>query len=317
MPLPAQLKGKLALPVIASPMFIVSGPELVIAQCCAGIVGSFPALNARPQEELEKWIVRIKRELAEYQAAHPDAKVAPFAVNQIVHPSNKRLQEDLDVCIRQQVPIIITSLRSPEGLVEQVHGYGGIVLSDVVNVRHAKKALAAGVDGLILVCAGAGGHAGTLSPFALVNEVRSFYNGLVVLSGAITNGSAILAAQAMGCDLAYIGTRFIATLEASADDEHKQMIIDATAADIVYTPYFSGVPANYLKASITRNGLDPDKLPVSDPSKMDFNKPKAWKDVWSAGQGIGNINDKPPTAQLIARLSAEYLEARQQVLDAL
>jgi nitronate monooxygenase len=320
MALPLQLNDKLALPVIASPMFIVSGPELVIAQCCAGIVGSFPALNARPQEELERWIVRIKRELSDYQAAHPDAKVAPFAVNQIVHPSNKRLQEDMDVCVRQQVPIIITSLKSPEMLVEQVHSYGGIVLHDVVNVRHAKKALASGVDGLILVCAGAGGHAGTLSPFALVNEVRRFYDGLIVLSGAITNGSAILAAQAMGCDLAYIGTRFIATLEANADEEHKQMIIGATAADIVYTAYFSGVPANYLKSSIARNGLDPDNLPVSDASKMDFEnrhgKPKTWKEVWSAGQGIGNINDQPPAAELVARLCSEYHQARQQLLNA-
>jgi nitronate monooxygenase len=315
MALPIQLQNKLALPVIGSPMFIVSGPELVIAQCCSGIVGSFPALNARPQEELEKIIVRIKTELAAYQAAHPEKKVAPFAVNQIVHHSNSRLEHDLEVCVRQQVPIIITSLRSPEALVNQVHGYGGIVLHDVTNVRHAHKALEAGVDGLILVCAGAGGHAGALSPFALVNEVRKFYDGPLVLSGSITNGSAILAAQVMGCDLAYIGTRFIATREANAPDEYKQMIIESKAADVVYTPYFSGVPANYLKPSIQQAGLDPDNLPSAEPSKMNFDnrhgKPKAWKDIWGAGQGVGSINDNPPVAEVVARMKAEYQRAKE------
>ena len=320
MALPVQLQNKLELPVVASPMFIVSGPELVIAQCCAGIVGSFPALNARPQQDLEKWIVRIKQELADYQAAHPQRKVAPFAVNQIVHHSNSRLEHDMDVCVRQQVPIIITSLKLPDSLVRQVHAYGGIVLHDVVNVRHAEKALEAGVDGLILVCAGAGGHAGALSPFALVNEVRRFYDGTLALSGSITNGSAILAAQAMGCDLAYMGTRFIATHEANADDEYKQMIVESAAADIVYTPYFSGIHANYLKPSIARNGLDPDQLPAADPSKMDFDnrhaKPKAWKEIWGAGQGVGNINDNLPAAEVIARLRAEYVSARQLVAQA-
>lgn len=315
MALPLQLQNKLALPVIGSPMFIVSGPELVIAQCCSGIVGSFPALNARPQEELEKIIVRIKTELAGYQAAHPEKKVAPFAVNQIVHHSNSRVEHDLEVCVRQQVPIIITSLRSPEALVNQVHGYGGIVLHDVTNVRHAHKALEAGVDGLILVCAGAGGHAGALSPFALVNEVRKFYDGPLVLSGSITNGSAILAAQVMGCDLAYIGTRFIATREANAPDEYKQMIIESKAADVVYTPYFSGVPANYLKPSIQQAGLDPDDLPSAEPSKMNFDnrhgKPKAWKDIWGAGQGVGSINDNPPVAEVVARMKAEYQRAKE------
>jgi nitronate monooxygenase len=315
MALPLQLQNKLALPVIGSPMFIVSGPELVIAQCCSGIVGSFPALNARPQEELEKIIVRIKTELAGYQAAHPEKKVAPFAVNQIVHHSNSRVEHDLEVCVRQQVPIIITSLRSPEALVNQVHSYGGIVLHDVTNVRHAHKALEAGVDGLILVCAGAGGHAGALSPFALVNEVRKFYDGPLVLSGSITNGSAILAAQVMGCDLAYIGTRFIATREANAPDEYKQMIIESKAADVVYTPYFSGVPANYLKPSIQQAGLDPDNLPSAEPSKMNFDnrhgKPKAWKDIWGAGQGVGSINDNPPVAEVVARMKAEYQRAKE------
>lgn len=315
MALPLQLKNKLELPVVASPMFIVSGPELVIAQCCAGIVGSFPALNARPQEDLEKWIVRIKQELAAFQAANPMRKVAPFAVNQIVHHSNSRLEQDMDVCVRQQVPVIITSLKVPDAIVKQVHSYGGIILHDAINVRHAEKALEAGVDGLILVCAGAGGHAGTMSPFALVNEVRSFYSGLIALSGSITNGSAILAAQAMGCDLAYIGTRFIATQEANAVDEYKDMIIESTASDIVYTPYFSGVAANYLKPSIVRNDLDPDHLPDADASKMNFDnrhgKPKAWKEIWGAGQGVGNIKDKPPTAELVARLKAEYQHAKQ------
>jgi len=301
-------------------MFIVSGPELVIAQCCAGIVGSFPALNARPQDELEKWIIRIKRELAEFQAAHPERTVAPFAVNQICHLSNNRLQADMEVCVRQQVPIIITSLRLPDSLVAQVHSYGGIVMHDVVNVRHAEKALEAGVDGLILVCAGAGGHAGTLNPFALVNEVRKMHSGLLLLSGCITNGSAILAAQAMGCDLAYIGTRFIAAREANAVDEYKQMIVNAGAADIVYTPYFSGIPANYLKPSISRNNLDPDNLPHADSSKMNFDnrhgKPKAWSEIWGAGQGVGNISDAPPIAELVARMKAEYVHAKQLLLIA-
>jgi nitronate monooxygenase len=317
MALPVQLQNKLELPVIASPLFIVSGPELVIAQCCAGIVGSFPALNARPQEDLEKWIVRIKRETAAYQAEHPERKVAPFAVNQIVHHSNSRLEHDMDVCVRQEVPVIITSLKLPDTLVKQVHSYGGIVLHDVINVRHAEKALEAGVDGLILVCAGAGGHAGALSPFALVNEVRRFYDGTLALSGSITNGSAILAAQAMGCDLAYMGTRFIATHEANADPEYKQMILDASASDIVYTPYFSGVHANYLRPSVSRNGLDPDNLPVADASKMNFDsrhsKPKAWKEIWGAGQGVGSINDNLPTAELVARLREEYQQAKKLV----
>ena len=315
MSLPVQLQGKLVLPVVGSPMFIVSSPELVIAQCTSGIVGSFPALNARPKEELEAWIVRIKAALADYRTAHAGEVVAPFAVNQIVHHSNSRLEHDLEVCIRQEVPIVITSLRSPEAVVKRVHAYGGIVLHDVINVRHAQKALAAGVDGLILVCAGAGGHAGTLSPFALVNEVRGFYDGLLVLAGAITNGRGILAAQIMGCDLAYMGTRFIATHESSAADEYKQMIVGATATDILYTPYFSGVHGNYLKPSIRAAGLDPDNLPSADPSKMDFDKrvekPKAWKAIWGAGQGVGNIGEIMPAREVVARLRSEYESAKQ------
>jgi nitronate monooxygenase len=313
--LPLQLQGKLALPVVGSPMFIVSNPELVIAQCTSGIIGSFPALNARPKEELEGWILRIKTALAEYRTAHPGEPVAPFAVNQIIHQSNSRVDHDLDVCIRHEVPIIITSLRSPEAVVKRVHAYGGIVLHDVINVRHAQKALEAGVDGLILVCAGAGGHAGTLSPFALVNEVRRFYDGLLVLAGAITNGRGILAAQVMGCDLAYMGTRFIATHESNAADEYKEMIVGATATDILYTPYFSGVHGNYLKPSIRAAGLDPDNLPSADPSKMDFDKrvekPKTWKAIWGAGQGVGNIQEIMPAREVVARLRNEYESARQ------
>jgi nitronate monooxygenase len=313
--LPAQLHRKLALPVVGAPMFIVSNPELVIAQCTAGIIGAFPALNARPPEELEKWIVRIKHALDDYAATHPEAVVAPFAVNQIVHRSNSRLEHDLEVCIRHEVPIIITSLRSPEAVVKRIHAYGGIVIHDVISVRHARKALEAGVDGLILVCAGAGGHAGTLSPFALVNEVRSFYDGMLVLAGAITNGRGVLAAQAIGCDLAYMGTRFIATTEANATDAYKQMIVGATASDIVYTPYFSGVHGNYLKPSIRAAGLDPDNLAPADPSQMDFDKrhdrPKSWKDIWGAGQGVGNIGEVMPAREVVARLRTEYAAARQ------
>jgi nitronate monooxygenase len=315
MSLPVQLQGKLALPVVGSPMFIVSNPELVIAQCTSGIVGSFPALNARPKEELEIWILRIKAALANYRTAHPGDVVAPFAVNQIVHHSNSRLEHDLEVCIRQEVPVIITSLRSPEAVVRRVHAYGGIALHDVINVRHAQKALEAGVDGLILVCAGAGGHAGMLSPFALVNEVRRFYDGLLVLAGSITNGRGILAAQVMGCDLAYMGTRFIATHESNADDEYKRMIVGASATDILYTPYFSGVHGNYLKPSIRAAGLDPDDLPSADPSKMDFDrrveKPKTWKAIWGAGQDVGNIQEVMPAREVIARLRKEYESATQ------
>jgi nitronate monooxygenase len=320
MPLPALLEGKLRLPVIGAPMFIVSGPDLVVAQCKAGIVGAFPALNARPQEELDRWLTRIETALAEHRAAHPGAVVGPFAVNQIVHTSNGRLEADMEVCVRHKVPIIITSLRPPHPVVEQVHAYGGIVLHDVISVRHAEKALEAGVDGLILVCAGAGGHAGTLSPFALVNEVRRFYDGTLILAGAITNGSGVLAVQAMGCDLAYLGTRFIATRESNAPDRYKQMIADARAADILYTPYFSGVHGSYLKASVRAAGLDPDNLPAAPAGQMNYDRreerPKAWKDIWGAGQGVGNIADAPPVAELVDRLEREYCAARARFAPA-
>jgi nitronate monooxygenase len=314
MPLPPLLDGRLTLPVIGAPMFIVSGPELVIAQCKAGVVGSFPALNARPKELLAEWIVRIKSELEAHRAAHPGARVAPFAVNQIAHKSNDRLEHDVEICVRHEVPIIITSLRAPADVVKAVHAYGGIVLHDVINVRHAEKALEEGVDGLILVCAGAGGHAGTLSPFALLSEVRQFFGGPVCLAGAIATGASILAAQAMGADLAYVGTRFIATEEANAAPAYKQMLVDSTAKDIGYSSLFTGVHGNYLKPSIAAAGLDPDNLPSADKSTMNFGSgggalTKAWRDIWGAGQGVGSIKDAPKVAALVARLRAEYDEA--------
>jgi len=312
MALPSSLSSALDLPVIGSPMFIVSGPELVIAQCLNGVVGSFPALNARPADQLDVWITRIKAELAAAKAADPARKVAPFAVNQIVHASNDRLRHDMEVCVRHQVPIIITSLRAPGEVVDAAHSYGGLVFHDVTTIRHARKALEAGVDGLILVCAGAGGHAGTLSPFALVGEVRRFFDGPLILSGSIATGQAILATQAMGADLAYIGTRFIATKEANAAQGYKDMIVGTSAADIVYTAYFTGVPGNYLKPSIAAQGLDPDALPDADKTKMSFGSgtAKAWKDIWGSGQGVGLIDDAPPVAEVIARLKAEYLQAK-------
>jgi nitronate monooxygenase len=312
MALPKSLSDALDLPVIGSPMFIVSGPDLVIQQCLSGIVGSFPALNARPAEQLDIWLTRIKSELAAAKAADPTRKIAPFAVNQIVHASNDRLMHDMEACVRHQVPIIITSLRAPGEIVAAAHSYGGLVFHDVTNIRHAQKALEAGVDGLILVCAGAGGHAGTLSPFALVGEVRRFYDGPIILSGAIATGSAILSAQAMGADLAYIGTRFIATQEANAAQGYKDMIVGTNAADIVYTPYFTGVPGNYLKPSIAAQGLNPDDLPHADKTKMSFGSgtAKAWRDIWGSGQGVGLIDDAPPVADVVARLKSEYAQAR-------
>ncbi|GMV58856.1 MAG: 2-nitropropane dioxygenase [Betaproteobacteria bacterium] len=318
MTLPALLRDRLALPVIGAPMFIVSNPDLVIEQCKAGIVGSFPALNARPAPVLEEWLARITTELDAYRRAHPERKVAPFAINQIVHASNDRLQHDLDLAVKYRVPIQITSLRAPDAVVEAAHGYGGLVFHDVTNIAHAKRALAAGVDGLILVCAGAGGHAGRLSPFALVPEVRAFYDGTIILSGAIARGASIVAAQALGADLAYIGTRFIATREANASDEYKQALIDARAEDIVYTNLFTGVHGNYLRSSIERAGLDPDNLPQADKRLMSFgsggsHRSKAWKDIWGAGQGTGQIHDVPTTAELVARLAAEYEAAKRRV----
>ncbi len=308
MPIPASLNKNLSLPVICAPMFIVSNPDLVIAQCKAGLIGSFPALNARPKELLDDWLLRIKNELAN------DPKAAPFAVNQIIHPSNERLEHDMALCVKHEVPLIITSLSAPTAIVPHVHAYGGKVFHDVISVRHAEKALEAGVDGLILVCAGAGGHAGTLSPFALVGEIRKFYDGPIALSGAITKGSAILAAQAMGADFAYIGTRFIATTEANAVDAYKQAIIDSAAKDVVYTPYFTGVHGNYLSKSILASGLDPANLPDKDKSAMNFGAAagaKAWKDIWGAGQGVGTIGEVLPTAELVARMQEEYRSAKQ------
>ena len=307
MPIPESLNRNLALPVICAPMFIVSNPDLVIAQCKAGLIGSFPALNARPMEVLDDWLTRIKTELA----ADPNA--APFAVNQIIHPSNERLEHDMALCVKHEVPLIITSLSAPTQIVPPVHAYGGKVFHDVISVRHAEKALEAGVDGLILVCAGAGGHAGMLSPFALVGEIRKFYDGPIALSGSITNGSAILAAQAMGADFAYIGTRFIATREANAVEAYKQAIVDSAAVDVVYTPYFTGVHGNYLKQSIVNAGLDPANLPERDKTSMNFGAAagaKAWKDIWGVGQGIGTIDDVPATADLIARMKQEYRAAK-------
>jgi nitronate monooxygenase len=317
MSLPSLLRDTLRLPVIGAPMFIVSGPELVLAQCRAGIVGSFPALNARPESMLETWLERISTELRVIKEQSPDAKVAPYAVNQIVHSSNVRLQHDLDLCVKHRVPIMITSLRAPDAVVEAAHSYGGLVFHDVTTIKHAQRALQAGVDGLILVCTGAGGHAGRLSPFALVPEVRAFYDGTIILSGSIASGGAILAAQALGADLAYIGTRFIASEEANAPAEYKKMIIDSRAEDIVYTSLFTGVHGNYLKGSVVAAGMDPDNLPESDKSKMDFGsgsaKAKAWRDIWGAGQGVGQMSDAPPTVEIVDRLAAEYSVARARL----
>jgi nitronate monooxygenase len=306
----------LSLPVIASPMFIASGPALVAAQCKAGIVGSFPALNARPAEQLDVWLTDPQRELAEYQEAHPDKKVGPIAVNQIVHQSNDRLEHDVAVCVKHQVPIIISSLRAPpKEMLDAVHAYGGIVMHDVVSIRHAEKALEAGVDGLILVAAGAGGHAGALSPFALVGEVRKFFDGPIALSGAIATGDAILAAQAMGADFAYIGSRWLATRESNVSEAYRDAIVDSSAADIVYTNLFTGVHGNYLKKSIVAAGLDPENLPVSDKSKMSFGSgsAKAWRDIWGAGQGVGLMDDVPTVAEMVERLKEQYQAARERL----
>jgi len=305
----------LRLPVIGAPLFIISNPELVLAQCTAGIVGSFPALNARPPELLDGWLARITGELAAFRAAHPQATVAPFAVNQIVHSSNDRLQRDMDLAVKHRVPIIITSLRAPDAVVEAAHGYGGLVFHDVTNIKHARRALAAGVDGLILVCAGAGGHAGRLSPFALVPEVRAFYDGTIILSGSIASGDAILAAQAIGADLAYIGTRFIASREANAPEAYKQMIVESRGEDIVYSNLFTGVHGNYLRGSIAAAGLDPDALPEADKSAMNFGsgRSKAWRDIWGAGQGVGQIDEVRPAAEIVERLEREYLTARARL----
>ncbi|ANP44861.1 NAD(P)H-dependent flavin oxidoreductase [Candidatus Viadribacter manganicus] len=310
------LFDKLRLPAVGAPQFIIANPELVIAQCKAGIVGSFPALNARPEAALDDWLFRIKDELAAYDEANPDAPAAPFAVNQIVHKTNARLDHDVAACVKHKVPIVITSLGARADVNDAIHSYGGIVLHDIINVTFAKKALEKGADGLIAVCAGAGGHAGSLSPFALISEIREFFDGPLLLSGAIATGRGILAAQALGADLAYMGSAFIATTEANAPAAYKQMIVDSSAGDIVYSNLFTGVLGNYLKGSIVNAGLDPTNLEQSDASKMSFgggegSKAKAWKDIWGAGQGVGSVHDVLPTADLVARLKREYDEAKR------
>jgi nitronate monooxygenase len=312
--LPDILKNNLSIPVVAAPLFIISRPNLVIAQCKAGVVGSFPALNARPQELLSDWIKEIKDELGEYQAQNPGKKVAPFAVNQICHLSNDRLLADVETCVKHEVPIIITSLRPPADLVKAIHSYGGLVFHDVINTRHAQKAVSEGVDGLILVCAGAGGHAGALSPFALLRETREWYDGTILLSGAISDGYSVASALAMGADLAYVGTRFIATQESEAEDEYKQMLIDSSAKDVVYTNYFSGVHGNYLSPSVIKSGMDPDNLPEADKTKMNFNSggnaaKKVWKDIKGCGQGLSPIKDSPAVSDLVENMKKEFAEA--------
>ncbi len=301
-------------PVIASPMFILSNPKLVIEQCKAGVVGSMPALNARPAAQLEDWLAEITETLAAYNAANPGNPAAPFAINQIVHKSNDRLEHDLELCVKYKVPVIITSLGARTDVNEAVHSYGGVVLHDVINNKFAQKAVEKGADGLIAVAAGAGGHAGTTSPFALIQEIREWFTGPLALSGAIATGRAILAARAMGADFAYIGSAFIATEEARAAEAYKQMIVDSNSADIVYSSKFTGVPGNYLRGSIVAAGLDPEALGHGDPSQMSFgsgeSSAKAWKDIWGSGQGIGAIKKIVPTAELVARLKAEYAEAR-------
>jgi nitronate monooxygenase len=317
MSMPALFKGRLTIPAIGAPLFIVSVPDLVIAQCKAGVVGAFPALNARPPELLDEWLARIKQELAAYDGAHPERPSAPFAVNQIVHRSNNRLEHDLALCEKHKVPMIISSLGAREELNQAVHGWGGIVFHDVINQKFAHKAIEKGADGLILVAAGAGGHAGVISPFAFVAETRAWFDGPVALSGAIGNGRAVRAARLLGADFAYIGSAFIATAEANAVERYKQMITSATAEDIVYSNLFTGVHGNYLKPSIVAAGMDPDDLPTSDPSTMSFGtdasgeraKPKAWKEIWGSGQGVGSVGEVVPAAELIARFKKEYDEA--------
>lgn len=315
MALPPILSERLKLPIIAAPLFIISNPDLVIAQCKAGIVGSFPALNARPAEELDRWLEKITTELAEYDAANPESPSAPFAVNQIVHGSNDRLQHDMEMCVKWKVPIVITSLGAKEFVNESVHSYGGIVLHDIINDRFARKAIEKGADGLIAVAAGAGGHAGALSPFALVQELREWFDGPLLLSGSIANGEAVLAAQAMGADLAYIGSAFIATEEANAEQPYKQSLVDSSADDIVLSNLFTGVHGNYLKPSIIAAGMDPDNLPESDPSKMNFGSggnsdAKAWKDIWGCGQGIGAVKAVLSAQELVDKIEAQYNAAK-------
>ena len=317
MPLPAVLQN-LPLPIIGSPLFIISNPKLLIEQCKAGIVGSMPALNARPAEQLDEWLAEITETLAAYNKANPGKQAAPFAINQIVHKSNDRLEHDMQMCAKYKVPIVITSLGARTDVNDAVHGWGGVVLHDVINNKFARKAIEKGADGLILVAAGAGGHAGVKSPFALVQEIREWFDGPIALSGAISTGGAVLAAQAMGADFAYIGSAFIATDEARAGDDYKQAIVAGSSDDIVYSSLFTGVHGNYLKPSIIAAGLDPDNLPEADPSTMSFGggegfKKKAWKDIWGSGQGIGAVKQVLSTRELVGRLQREYVEARQRL----
>ena len=318
MTLPAVLRDRLRLPVIGSPLFIISGPELVIAQCKAGIVGSFPSHNARPISQLDEWLAEITETLDAYDRAHPDAPSAPFAVNQIVHKTNNRLYEDVELCAKYKAPILITSLGARQDVNDAAHGWGGIVLHDVINDTFARKAVEKGADGLIPVAAGAGGHAGKLSPFAIIQELREWFDGPIALSGAIANGRAVLAAQAMGADLAYIGSAFIATQEARAAEGYKEMIVESRGDDITYTNLFTGVHGNYLRPSIVKAGLDPEDLPQADPSKMDFGsggnqKAKAWRDIWGCGQGIGAVKHVPTAGELVARLAGEYEAAKAEL----
>lgn len=313
-----ELKRRMTIPVIGAPLFIISTPDLVIAQCKAGIVGSFPALNARPAEVLEQWLDRINFELDEYNRAHPERPAAPYAVNQIVHKSNDRLEHDVAVCVKYKVPLVITSLGARDDLNDAVHSYGGMVLHDVINQKFAHKAIEKGADGLILVASGAGGHAGVQSPFALVQETREWFKGPIALSGSIASGESVLAAEAMGADFGYIGSAFIATREANAADGYKSAIVDASAGDIVYTNLFTGVHGNYLRPSIVSAGLDPDNLPESDPSKMQFGsggsgKSKAWRDIWGCGQGVGTLHDIPTAGELVERLTRQYDAARARL----
>lgn len=320
MALPPILQN-LRIPVVGSPMFIVSHPELVIAQCRAGVVGSFPALNARPKEALDQWLTQIEEALSAHSAANPGRPAAPYAVNQIVHRSNDRLEHDVEMCVKHKVPIVITSLGAQAWLNDAIHSYGGIVLHDIINVEFAKKALDKGADGLIAVASGAGGHAGALSPFALIQDIRAFFDGPLLLSGSISTGKAVLAAQAMGADLGYIGSAFIATKEANADARYKQMIVESTGEDIVYTSLFTGVKGNYLKPSVVAAGLDPDNLPEADKSKMNFGSggntdAKAWRDIWGCGQGIGPIDAVLSVADYVDKLEADYLAAKARLLGA-
>lgn len=317
MTVPAILKDNLRLPVVASPLFIISHPPLVMAQCKAGVVGSFPALNARPESQVDEWLAEITEGLADYNAKNPDKPAAPFAVNQIVHKSNARLEHDLTMCVKYKVPIVISSLGAVPEVNAAVHSYGGIVLHDITTVRHAHSAINKGADGLIAVAAGAGGHAGPLSPFALVSEIREWFDGPLLLAGSISTGGGILAAQAMGADLAYIGSPFIATPEARAVDDYKQMIVESAAKDIAYSNYFTGIHGNYLKGSIAKMGMDPENLPEADPTKMDFGAAatgaKAWKEIWGSGQGIGAVKGIQPVADLVDRLEREYKAARERL----